>query len=120
MMDKVTSLTTSQVEALIEEFDLLTFPNDFDIVYENQVPCTGIALIHGQIELIRNTKILRVIGTGNVLGISELLLGEPVKYGVRVKAKSKIILLGKSDILNFRSNGNSRLHPILALFEMAE
>ncbi len=120
MMDIVIPLTTSQLTALVQEFELLTFPKDFVIVYEHQVPCAGIALIQGQIELSRNAKVLRIIEDGYVLGISELLLGQPVRFDVRLKAESKIILLGKSDIINFRSNGRSELHPILSLFEMAE
>jgi hypothetical protein len=117
MMDKVTPLNSTQIEALKQEFELLTFPSDFDLVYENQIPCTGIALIEGQIELIRDAKVEKVVANGNILGITELLLAEPVRYGARVKAKSKIILLGKSDILNFRSNARSKLHAILTTIE---
>jgi signal-transduction protein with cAMP-binding, CBS, and nucleotidyltransferase domain len=112
MMEKVNPLNNSEIEALTQDFELLTFPNDFDLVYENQVPCAGIALIEGQIDLIKDSKVEQVIGERCILGVRQLLGEEPVKYGCRVKAKSKIILLGKSDILSFGSNKKSKLHPL--------
>lgn len=111
MMDNVNPLTMSEIEILKKDFEILTFPNDFDIVYENQVPCTGIALIEGSIELIKNTKVHTTVQGGNLLGVSQLISERPVKYGCRVKAKSKIILLGKSDILNLRQNKKLKNHP---------
>jgi signal-transduction protein with cAMP-binding, CBS, and nucleotidyltransferase domain len=111
MMDNVNPLTISEIEILKKDFEVLTFSNDFDLVYENQVPCTGIALIEGCIELIKDTKVHKKVQEGNLLGVSQLISEKPVKYGCKVKAKSKIILLGKSDILNLRQNKKLKNHP---------
>lgn len=113
MMEKVNPLNSAEIEALKEDFELLTFPNDFDLVYENQVPCAGIAIIEGHVELIKDSKVEQIIPEGNILGITHILNGLPVKYGCRVKGKSKIILLGKSDILAFGQNKKSKLHPVV-------
>lgn len=112
-MEKVSSLNTSEIETLKKEFELLTFPNDFDLVYEDQVPNAGIALIEGKIELIKDSKVLATINEGSLLGVNQMLKEEPLKYGCRVKAKSKIILLGKSDVLNLRPKKKSSTHPII-------
>jgi hypothetical protein len=111
MMEKVTSLSSADIDILKKDFEILTFPNDFDLVYENQVPCAGIALIDGQIEILKDSKVELIISSGHLLGVGQLLSGTPVRYGCRLKAKSKIILLGKSDILSFQSK-KSKLHPI--------
>jgi signal-transduction protein with cAMP-binding, CBS, and nucleotidyltransferase domain len=113
MMEKSNPLNMAEIEALKEDFELLTFAYDFDLVYENQVPCAGIALIEGQIELIRDSRVEYVVNEGNLLGLSQLLEGLPVKFGCRVKAKSKIILLGKSDVLAFGQNTKSKLHSLV-------
>lgn len=111
MMEKVIPLSSADIDILKKDFEILTFLNDFDLVYENQVPCAGIALIEGQIELTKDSKVELIICSGHLLGVGQLLNGTPVRYGCRLKAKSKIILLGKSDILNYQSK-KSKIHPI--------
>ena len=112
-MEIVNPLTFSEIEILKKDFEVLFFSNDFDLVYENQVPCTGIALIEGHIEFIKDSNVLQTVGEGNLLGVSQLINGKPFRYGCRVKAKSKIILLGKSDILNLKKNNKSKNHPAI-------
>ncbi len=111
MNEKMNHLTSIEIEILKKDFEVLTFSNDFDLVYENQVPIAGIALIEGGIDLIKNSKVYKTFHECNLFGVSELLNTEPVKYGFRVKAKSKIILIGKSDILNLKKNKTIINHP---------
>lgn len=113
MMKKVTTLNSTDINLLLENCEVLTFKNDFDLVYENQVPCAGIALIQGEIEIIKKSKVEYVVKEGHLLGISELLSHEPIEFGCRVKGKSKVVLLGRSDILNFSQNKKSKLFPLL-------
>jgi len=105
MMEKVNPLNAKEIESLKKDFELLTFPSDFDLVYEDQVPNAGIALIEGSIELIKNSKVKEIIRDKSLIGIEQLLDQKPVKYGFRVKANSKIILLGKSDLMRMRKTG---------------
>ncbi len=111
MNENMNPLTSFEIEILIKDFEVLTFPNDFDLVYENQVPIAGIALVEGRIDLIKNSKVYKTFQEGNLFGVSELMTTEPVKYGFRLKAKSKIILLGKSDILKLKQNKKFKNHP---------
>lgn len=107
MKDKVNPLDPEMIEALKEDFETLTFPNDFDLVYENQVPATGVALLEGFIELTKGSKVKGKYSSGYILGLSQLLEDTPVKFGLRVKAKSKVILIGKSKFLECsRKKGN--------------
>lgn len=110
MNEKIYPLNSAQIKALKDGFEILTFPSDFDLVYENQVPNAGIALIEGKVELIRNAKVEEVIQKGHLFGIHQLLAGTPVGLGCRVKANSKIILLGKSDLMNFSEDKKSQFH----------
>lgn len=112
MKDKVNPILDSEIQILKKEFEVLTFPNDFDLVYEGQVPCTAIALIKGHIEIFKDSKTILSVDAPNLLGVTQLLEGMPVKYGCRVKANSQIILLGKSDILSFTKRKSSKNHPL--------
>lgn len=113
MKEKIIQLKPEELLKFSQSFEMLTFNNDFDLVYENQVPTAGILLLEGNIDLISNSKVVMKIHPGQLLGVTHLLNEQAVTYGCRVKANSKIILLGKSDILTYVKNKKSDLFPIL-------
>lgn len=113
MKEKIIQLKPEDLLKFSQSFELLTFKNDFDLVYENQIPSAGIVLLEGLIELVSRSKVVMNVYPGHLLGVMNLLNAQPVTYGCRVKANSKIILLGKSDILNYVKNKKSDLFPIL-------
>lgn len=96
---EINSLKQSEMKALSQEFEVLTFPNDFELIYENHIPSAGIAIVDGSLELLKKSKVQHVVPSGHVLGIQELLHEKPIPYACRVKANSKVILLGKSKLL---------------------
>lgn len=113
MNEKLILLKPEDLLKFSKTFEVLTFKNDFDLVYEQQVPTTGILLLEGEINLIKNAKIIQKITPGHLLGVNQLLTEKSVNYGCRVKANSKIILLGKSEVLAYVKNKKSELFPIL-------
>jgi signal-transduction protein with cAMP-binding, CBS, and nucleotidyltransferase domain len=113
MMEKICTLSLIEIDALKKDFEVLTFTNDFDIVYEEQVPCTGIVIIEGQVEFIKNSKVQETLHEGYLIGVYHLINEYPATYGCRIKAKSKIILLGKSDILGLKQTEKSQSHSVL-------
>lgn len=113
MKEKVSVLDPDILEILKKEFDILTFPNDFDLVYENQIPATGVAVLEGMIELIKGSKVKGKYSAGHLLGLSQLLEDTPVKFGFRVKAQSKVILIGKSKFLECSKKKGNLLKKLL-------
>jgi signal-transduction protein with cAMP-binding, CBS, and nucleotidyltransferase domain len=113
MMEKIYFLSSIEMELLKKDFEILTFSNDFDIVYEEQVPCTGIAIIEGGVEFIKNSKVEKTLSEGHIIGVYHLMNEYPATHGCRIKAKSKIILLGKSEVLALKQTKKSKDHPIL-------
>lgn len=92
-------LSPVDVKELGKEFEILRFQTDFDLIYENQIPTAGFVVVSGSIELMKNSKVRSVIPPRNVIGLSHLLEGTPSKLGLRVKANSEIIVIGKSILL---------------------
>jgi len=113
MKEKVNFLNPDEIEALTNQYDVLTFGHDFDLVYENQVPVTGIALIEGKIEFIKRSKPFFQIAQSCLLGVEDLMRGTPLKHGCRIKGNSKIILIGKSEILALLKNQKSKLFNLV-------
>jgi signal-transduction protein with cAMP-binding, CBS, and nucleotidyltransferase domain len=120
MKKKINKLTEEDIILLKETHDILSFPNDYDLVYEKQIPKAGIALIDGEIELTKNSKCLEKIAAGNLLGIHHLINQEPVKVGCKIKKDSKVIMLGKSEVLECLRNTKSKLFQLIKQYKNDE
>ncbi|WPU63925.1 hypothetical protein [Peredibacter starrii] len=92
-------LTDKDISILGQVFETLVFPNDFDLIYENHVPPTGVVLIEGKLEILKRNKPKLEITTLQSFGIKELLKGTPLPFGCRIKANSKVMLISKSLVL---------------------
>lgn len=91
-------LSHHELDLLTKKFEPVQFTNDSDLVYDNQVPNTGVVLLEGEAVLTRKKKILDPIEPGTLLGVKQLIENEPVKHGCRVRESAKVILLHKSDL----------------------
>lgn len=112
MKDNITKLTAQQIRLLKKQFQPLIFNNDFNLVYESQIPNTGIVLINGELALFKKKKVFTKIKPGNMLGLRELINNEPVDTGCRVMGNSELILIQKSDILDALADTKSELYAI--------
>ena len=117
MKKNMSKLTDQQISILKENHEIHSFQNDCDLVYEKQIPNAGIALIDGEIELTKKSKTLEKITSGSLLGVHHLIYQEPTKLGCKVKKDSKIILLGKSEILDSLKDTKSKLFLLLKDFK---
>lgn len=101
---------------LREEFDLLTFSHDYDVIYENQIPIAGIVIVEGKVEFLKRSKPQGCAHSGDVIGLSELLHNKPIKFSCRIKADSKVLLLGKSHLMAAVKHGRSPLSSLIEPF----
>jgi signal-transduction protein with cAMP-binding, CBS, and nucleotidyltransferase domain len=120
MKKLVSALNEKQIEELKESHEILSISDDFDIVYEKQIPNTGIALIQGEIELTKRSKFFERINSGSLFGIYQLIHQEPIKVGCKVKKDSKIILLGRSEILESLKDSKSKLFQLIKEYRKNE
>ena len=100
MKIKSSLLTPKDISILGQAFETLVFPNDFDLIYENHVPPAGVILLEGKIELLKRSKLKMELTGPQLIGIDELLKGNQFPYGLRLKANTKVILIGKSEARN--------------------
>lgn len=117
MKKKISKLNPHDVSVLKENHEVLSFHNECELVYEKQIPNAGIALIDGEIELFKKSKVLQSVPPGSLLGVQQLLNQEPVQVGCKIKKDSKIILLGKSEILEGIHNDRSKLHHLMKRYK---
>ena len=99
MKKNISLLSRSDLESLKKNREVLSFAADFDLVYEKQIPNAGIALLEGNIELVKNKVPMETLTAGCLLGVHHIIHEEPVKLGAKILKNSKIILIGKSEIV---------------------
>jgi hypothetical protein len=102
MKVKINQLSQKDISDLMELFEVLVFPHDFILCYENHIPNVGIALIEGSLELAKKSEII-TISEATIFGINYILDDRPVKMECRIKKNSKVILLGKSQLIKRQS-----------------
>jgi CRP-like cAMP-binding protein len=113
MKKKMKQLDPSQIKKLSENYKEIVFNNDFDFVYEEQIPNSALILIDGEILLSRKNKIIEKIHPGSLLGAYQLLHDEPVKFACKINRKSKAILLNKTALLECLRDRTSPLFEII-------
>jgi CRP-like cAMP-binding protein len=113
MKSDIIKLTPKQIKFLRRDFELLKFTSDSDLVYELQIPNTGIVLISGELSLFQKSKIHTTIQPGHLLGVKAIINSEPVEHGCKVTGDSELILLHKGDIMKALSDKDSELYAII-------
>lgn len=113
MIKHLKKLTQNEIRFLKGHFQSLIFNRDFDLVYETQVPNTGIVLLSGELALYKRKKLKSQISPGSMLGVYELINNCPTQLNCKVFNNSELILIQKSDILDALSDKTSELYDIL-------
>ena len=97
-MKKIEKFNDQELALLLVHLDVLSFANDFDLVYEKQIPNTGVAVVEGEVLITKRSRLVETVSSGGIICVSQLYYQEPVKLGARVKKNSRVILIGRSDI----------------------
>jgi CRP-like cAMP-binding protein len=113
MKNRIRKLTAKEIEILRDRYSSLKFNNDTDLVYESQIPNTGIVLLEGQIALMKRKKVHATVEPGCVIGIHNLIYNEPSQLACKVMSNSELIMLNKSEILEALSDKESELYAII-------
>jgi signal-transduction protein with cAMP-binding, CBS, and nucleotidyltransferase domain len=113
MKNHIQQIDLSDLETITDVFGIMTFSNDFDLVYEKQIPNTGIILLQGELSLTKKKSSLIVVTPGSLLGLQNMLNGIPINFKCSVKKDTSVILLPKSEIMKILKKKNSPLYKIL-------
>lgn len=113
MINKMKELTSKEIKLLKKHFQILKFNSDFDLVYESQIPNTGIVLLNGELALFKEKKIQFSVRPGTMLGVSLLYHNKPSKLRYKLMGNSEILIIHKSDIIEALSDKTSELYAIL-------
>lgn len=112
-MKTLRKLSDVEIELLKESYEVLEFKNDFDLVYEAQIPAGGIVFLEGEMHLLKRKKLRLALEPGTLLGIKNVLQDEPSNLGCKILGFTKLILIPRSDLLSLIKDRTSELYRIL-------
>lgn len=92
-------LRDQDIQLLRKHFDVLTINRPYQMVYENQIPQVAMILLSGSALLKSKRKIIKTIDPGILLGAYHLIHEHPVVFGCEISAKSEVLLIHKSEII---------------------
>lgn len=114
MSKEIVKLTEEEIETLKQLQSPLFFKNDFDLVYESQIPSVGIICLEGEIKLLKKRKVLESLPLGAMIGIQHLLSNTPLPVGVKICKNSRVLMLEKSVILEAMTQRSGALYQIIS------
>lgn len=89
-------LTPEQIQRATQFSEELSFSNDFDLIYEKQLLPGVIILLEGELQYLKSKVLKKITKTGSIIGWENIRRNKKSSYGLRIKAGSKIILIGRS------------------------
>lgn len=96
------TLKKEELQLLLPHCEVLHFPLEFSLIYENQIPIIGIVLVKGEIELRKNSTLVERISHPALLAWSQFLDQKPLRQECVVMERSEVLLIGKADVLSLR------------------
>lgn len=113
MKKKIKKLSPTEIKVLKERYNVLKFNSPCELVYESQVPNTGIVLVDGQLGLLKKKKVQVNLEPGSVVGIRNIVQNDPSSVGCKVLENAELIMLNKSEILNALEEKDPELYAII-------
>lgn len=113
MNKEIVRLNPKEIALLKENFESLKFQNDFDIVYEAQVPTAGLILLEGEINLLKKKKVCGSVLPMTLVGMQQLMTNIPMKVGMRILSNSELLVLHKSEIMKALEDKKSKIYGII-------
>lgn len=96
-------LTPEQILKATQFNEELSFSNDFDLIYEKQLLPGVIILLEGELQYLKSKVLKKITKSGSIVGWENIRTNKKSSFGVRIKAGSKIILIGRSGMEEFQN-----------------
>lgn len=114
MKKDIITLTTDEIKTLKEIQEPIVFRNDFDLIYESQVPNVGVVFLEGEIKLLKKKKVLDTLPRGSIIGLYHLIHNFPLPVGVKIYKDTSVLMIEKSLIIQALAQKSGTLYQIIS------
>lgn len=92
-------LSRELLEKIVSYFPTKKYKAQSHLFYEGQIPISGYLIIDGSIQISKKKKFKKLLTSGSVVGIDELLSKKPVDISAEVFPNTELCFLDKSTLL---------------------
>lgn len=113
MKKKIKKLSPTEIKTLKDRYNTLKFNTPCELVYESQIPNTGIIVLDGNIGLLKKKKVQLTLEPGSMVGVRNIVQNDPSCVGCKILDNAELIMLNKSEILQALDEKDPELYAIL-------
>lgn len=87
------------VNKYADKLEGCTYSTDTPLFYEGHVPIVAFIILSGQVHFSKRKKIVQTLCAGSLIGMNLLLNHSPSIYTAVAEAKSKVLFLDRSTLM---------------------
>ncbi len=106
-------LSSQNVEKITALFPTKIFKAKSTLFYEGQIPISGYLVVLGTIQITKKKKFKKLLSTGTLVGISDLMNKTPSSICVEVFPNTQICFLDKTTLMEMWNLVDHELSKIL-------
>lgn len=106
-------LSSDNIKKITAHFPTKTYKANSTLYYEGQIPISGYLIVIGNIQISKKKKFKKILSSGCIIGVSELINKIPSQISAEVFPNSQICFLDKSTILELCLIVDSELSRLL-------
>jgi CRP-like cAMP-binding protein len=107
-----TEVNSDLIKKIANYFPSKKYKSQSPLFYEGQIPISGYLILDGSIKIKKKNKI-KIIETGALIGIFELMNKTPSLISAEVLPNSNICFLDKTTLLEFFNNPENDISSLI-------
>jgi CRP-like cAMP-binding protein len=107
-----TEVSSDLIKKIAKYFPAKKYKSQCPLFYEGQIPITGYLILAGSIK-IKKKKKEKILETGSIIGIFELMNKTPSQISAEVLPNSNICFLDKTTLLEFFNNPENDISSLI-------
>ena len=107
-------LTSSLIDKITTYFPSKKFKAQSYLFYEGQIPISGYLILEGSIQVSYKKKFKKMLNSGYLLGISELLNKKPIQLSAEAFPNTEVCFIDRTTLMEIFQGNDTEL---LTLFK---
>ena len=109
-------LSNELIKKITSYFPSKKYTTQSHLFYEGQVPISGYLILEGSIQISKKRKLKKLLNSGHLLGVFELLNKKPIGISAEVYPNTEICFLDRTTMLELSNSPDSELFQLFKMF----
>ncbi len=97
MNKAVIKLSDEELKQIEDHFESVSYELDIQAIYQGHIPCIGLVLLDGKIDVKKKNKEL-ALDPGSLVAVKELYHSQPFSYDLHIRKSSVVVVLDRTSL----------------------